>query len=311
MVDKLSRPIGYNLAFNADLPVVNGNADEEFGRSGDVGEAAAKDDGEVHGSTFLQDLSEKGQRGSVLLAEMYKKVYDGSLDQSIVKLAALGGTSDMELALQAANVEVIGELGKDLKDLMKSLHSAEQVVRANVAGAPPPASLRELVRRNSDGESDRMASHERAEYWRKAIAMRKKLVTIQLVSNPRCEASWKEALKKTPASNFKGKVNEKHRVFVLSCDLLTQTGKEPWVIMSEPDAKIVEETIKFMKGSKGDADVLMGFDGCQRKMRRVLEDSFGTLPATAEIFLIYKTSWNSWISWGQVGLGSVGSDRRK
>ena len=49
-----------------------------------------------------------------------------------------------------------------------------------------------------------------------------------------------------------------------------------------------------MKSQRGLVDVLMVFDGCQRKSRRRLETHFEGLPHMAEVFVIYQTSWNAW-----------------
>ena len=39
----------------------------------------------------------------------------------------------------------------------------------------------------------------------------------------------------------------------------------------------------------------MVWDGCQRKTRRSLEDSIGSMTAAAEVFITYKSSWNAWV----------------
>lgn len=105
-----------------------------------------------------------------------------------------------------------------------------------------------------------------------------------------------QVLNKFPSiSNFCGKPGSNHRVWVLSCDLMMQRGPRPWSEASFPDDKIFSEAISFLLSRRGLVDVLMVFDGCQRKSRRRLASSFEELPHTAEVFLVYQNSWNAWV----------------
>ena len=59
--------------------------------------------------------------------------------------------------------------------------------------------------------------------------------------------------------------------------------------------------------ARGPYDIIMAWDGCQRKSRRVLEDSVGQLHTCAEVFMVYTKSWNHWAA-QKVFLGSENTE---
>jgi len=117
------------------------------------------------------------------------------------------------------------------------------------------------------------------------------------VGNSKSSASYAECLRKFPSfSAYQGVPAEKHRVFVLSVDLMHQRGKTPWSDMSAPDEKVLEETCKFLETCRGSVDVVVAWNGCQRgQVRRRLEDTIGNMTCSAEVMIVYSSSWNSWI----------------
>jgi hypothetical protein len=180
---------------------------------------------------------------------------------------------------------------------LKTLHAADCVVSLSSGDCAPKATLRELVRASSDGGDKEQAAAERQDVWRRAVANRKKLVSLIQVKFPKQRASYLEALNKcSGVAGFRGKVGESHRVFVISCDLLNQKGKTPWAVASYPDEKIFEEMIGFVSThGRGECDIIMAWDGCLRKTRRTLEDALMQGPACAEVFIVYSSSWNGWV----------------
>ena len=163
--------------------------------------------------------------------------------------------------------------------------------------APKPT-LRELVRRTSEGNDPEAAAVERQDLWKRAVAQRKKMALLHKVENPKKKESYNQIFEKLPASlkDFDGKAGVEHRVFVLSCDLLNQKGTTPWLAASPPDDTVLDSVLEFMKGVACKSnDVIMVWDGCQRKSRRSLEDSIGSMPAAAEVFITYTSSWNAWV----------------
>ena len=244
---------------------------------------------------FMEKVSSTCPRSGVLLAEMIKKTYEG--DYSDASTAIATAEQPMQ-TLHAMDEQVLGAFAKDMSELLKALHAAEAVVGLSSAASAPKATLRELVRSASDGGDKEQAAAERQDVWKRAVANRKKLVTLLKVVNPRLRSAYLDALNKASAfgSGFKGKPGEQHRVFVMSCDLMNQKGKQPWMVASAADDKIFEEMIAFVTTyGRSECDVIIAWDGCNRKSRRSLEDSVGQLPGSAEVFIVYSNSWNGWV----------------
>lgn len=113
VADKLSSPSRYDEAFPAatveraagDEGGEGDDDPEEFGGSG-VQQAES-------GHKFLDDLASGAPRGVQLLAELYKKAYDGTYDEIIAKLA---DHKEPTVALASEDPEVLGNFSKDLKD---------------------------------------------------------------------------------------------------------------------------------------------------------------------------------------------------
>lgn len=83
---------------------------------------------------------------------MLRKVYWGEFPAAISTLA---GEADL-VAKLAANDDSLGELRKELNDVMRAIRVAESVVAIGTGSGPPKASLRELVR-SSSAPDDRAA----------------------------------------------------------------------------------------------------------------------------------------------------------
>ncbi len=178
---------------------------------------------------------------------------------------------------------------------MRSLHAAENVVKAGGPSLPKP-SLRELCRQQSDSADPRAAAAERNDVWKRAAAQRKKLISLGLVKEPTKLAGYQDLLKKTPEGKFVGRAGEEHRLIVCSADLVSQGGPEPWSTPSAPDEKTFDAMLKFMLGCRGVADVIAALDGCMRPARRTLEDGlFSQLTSMSEVFIVYSASWNAWV----------------
>jgi hypothetical protein len=138
---------------------------------------------------------------------------------------------------------------------------------------------------------------ERAEIWNKVCAQRRKIATLFRVESPHVENSYHETFKKAGATRtFKGAVNDSHRLFVLSCDLLRETGSAPWHTPSPPLDAHLTACLAFVKAQHDVGDVRACFDGCLGKnVRRELEDAFHQEAASlAEVFIVYDRAPNTW-----------------
>jgi hypothetical protein len=115
-----------------------------------------------------------------------------------------------------------------------------------------------------------------------------------------CPRLAQECFKKSPlAEGFKGRASEEHRVFIVSADLLSQDGvDEPWATFAPPEEKVFEACLKFLTSVRGPSDVSLAFDGSNRKTRRAIEDNITAMPCSAELTVVFNSSWNSWFKRG-------------
>lgn len=284
----LENPFLYNDVFPVSL---DSQAKPEDERDDDVEQAVAED---TRAPDYLQQLQEKSPAAVILFAEMLQKVYDGQYDEGIVVLSEASRPED----LLTAGASELKQLGMDLKELAKASAVSSSVLGVGTSSQAPKPSLRELVRRTSEGGDPEAAAVERQDIWKRSIAQRKKLASLYQAKHPKNAESYREAFEKFPEAvrDFKGKPGQEHRVFVLSCDLLNSKGPTPWLVPSPPEDKMLEAVLAFLGDyGRGNSDVIMVWDGCQRKTRRTLEDKIGSMSSTAEVFIIYTLSWNAWI----------------
>ena len=280
--DKMSSPMLYNLAFPKEEANVEVQSDAEELRSNGV---------ETPGDAFIEELRSKLPRAGVMFAETLRKLYEDTYAEDITALAK---ESDPHTKFNAESEDDKSPLMRDLNEMMRAIHIAESVVGTDASKGPPKASLRELVRHNSAPEDREAAENERADVWRRAQAQRKKLVTLGLVKEAKNKNSYMEVFKKAAAArSFKGEANESHRAFIMSAELLTQSGKEPWLLASAPPEDVVGAAMEFLSSHRDSFDVSLVFDGTMRKVRRQMEDHFSALPGVAEFAVVYDKAPNA------------------
>ena len=284
VVAKTANPLLYHVAF----PMAASNPSEDE-KCDDGGDDSPGFPDESPGD-LVAELGSSACRGAVLLAEAYRKNFDGTYDEGLEGLSA---HACPETALAELDVDTLkATMATDLKELLRSLHAAENVVKASTA--MPSVSLRTLVRQHSDGADPKAAEAERADVWRRAQAQRRKLVTLGVVKDNTSKAAYQEVLKKKggEAAKFVGQVGEEHRLFVMSADLVSELGQEPWKNSSVPDEKVLAAMLDFLSGSRGVADATLGLDGCMRAARRTIDTTFGEIGNASELFVVYNNSWN-------------------
>ena len=288
VLQPLANPVEYNTTFaipSSSSQVVDG----ETVVDPEDADVAVETAGEV----FMSTLSERVPKGGIAIAEILSKLYDGTFTDSIIELSKMPNPETSLVEMDAD----LGTLGQELKEALRLLHSSEQVV-SGASGAAPKVSLRELVRHSSEvpDEDHKAAQEEREDVWRRAVAHRKKWVSFGLAQN-KTAAGIAELVKKSGCQvvrEFKGTLNEAHRAYVVSADLLSEKGKEPWSSGGQEPPSSLAEVLKFVGGQRGSTDVLMCFDGICRKNRRAIEDAILKLPASSEIFITYKKSPSQW-----------------
>ena len=287
VIAKLSSPLLFNQVFPA--AVKQEGEDEACGGAGvDDAETAGP------GSKFLEELSQNLPKSGVLVAEVLQKVYDGSHDSVVHALALEKQPEEVLHALDEKGI--LGDLGKELRELVRALDTSEQVVSSTGKPGVPKQTLRELVRQSSNTDNAEEAAAERADVWKRSVAHRKKLVTLGLVKDAKKSASYSELFKKAGAvRNFRGVLNESHRIFVMSCDLLYQGGMEPWSVGHKPPQEVLSAALDFLSQQRDVADMILAFDGCMKACRSDIDEGLSALPSVGELFVVFDKAWNSWV----------------
>ena len=282
----LANPVEFDKVFASSQVVKSVPAEPTFEEEF----AEEADEDESKGSAFMSRLQETVPRGGFLLAEVLQKTYDGTYTDDIV---ALSQKASPEEAL--VDMTDLGSLGADLKEALRLLHSTETIVPVSGTKAPQ-ASLRDLVRKHSEGGDDdkKAAQAEREDAWKRAVTHRKKWITFA-VCTAKTQAALSELYQKSGSQvrDFKGVAGETHRAFVVCGDLIIEKGQEPWLGCCEAPAHF-SEMLKFVCAQRSNIDVVMAFDGINRKNRRVCEDAVSKLPVNAEIFITYQKPPSHW-----------------
>ena len=111
--------------------------------------------------------------------------------------------------------------------------------------------------------------------WRQAQAARRKMVQLSV---GKAESDWNAAFSRSEISSFSGALNEKHRLFVLSTDLLEENQAAPWhTVGSITNQK--DEVKKMIQWAKAQcnkiSDFFVIFDGRSLLNRPLIEDTIG------------------------------------
>ena len=289
LMEKVVAKTGSPLLYNSAFPTSHGGDESDHDAASGAGEEKSPAGDEP--DDLVGELGGSACRGAVLLAESYKKLFDGTWDEGLEGLVA---HACGETALAELDVDTLkATMAADLKTLMSSLHAAENVVKAT--GSVPQASLRALVRQHSDGADTKAVETERADVWKRAQTQRRKFVTLATVKDPKKKASYQDIMNKKggEVAKFQGKAGEEHRLMTLSADLMFQSSDEPWKKPSHPDEHVLEAVCEFLSGCRGVADATVAFDGCMSKSRRDIEDQLmSKLGNYQELCIVYNKSWN-------------------
>ena len=178
------------------------------------------------------------------------------------------------------------EMFAEFNTVLKGL-SAEKVHDATSDSSAPSLGVKSLAKLQ-DEESQDAKKNERQAIWSKAQAQRRKLVNFAVATD------LSMALDKPQAESIRsmnGKLNESHRLFVLSLDLLSESSATPWTTPSTADKAEVQKLYKFMEQhATRESDFVLAFCGRSAPNRRVLEDLLNVLncPSTVtEMWVAY------------------------
>jgi len=149
--------------------------------------------------------------------------------------------------------------------------------------------LRQLARIRSNPEDTNEAAKvaERESVWKQAVSQRKKFATLSVLKAKTTDGITASFRLCGPVQNFKGVLNEAHRVFVLSADMLEERTGKAWLASSTPAKADLEVVCAFLKTVPGPTDFVVVFDGRNRASRRVIQDALSSAPHSCELFILY------------------------
>ena len=159
---------------------------------------------------------------------------------------------------------------------------------------PPGLSLRQLARIGSDNavtmeEKKEALMKERDELWKRARAQRQKFVQFAHWKNKSKEGLDAIFSKAQSISGFSGRLNESHRGFMVSMDMIQESDVNPWLSTVCPKGGTTDAILSFATSREGGVDFVFCFDGRSREARRRLEDSFEKArKATEEVWIVYS-----------------------
>jgi hypothetical protein len=143
---------------------------------------------------------------------------------------------------------------------------------------------------------------ERQQLWGKAQAQRKRFCRYVVCTNKTKEGLDAAVTKASSVFSFAGKLNESHRAFVLSCDLLQELEAQPWSTFTCPKGPAFDARLAYLSSRSGPVDVCFLFDGRSRNARRTVEDHFDKVKVVLE---------ETWIVYASTGSGGSGVGRSR
>ena len=235
----------------------------------------------------LASMCESLNKTNAALFDLVHSVYIGDFD---AEMKALGGAKSATERVRADELaESCPDLAARMREVLRMASSAGTIVQ--VSDGAPGLSVRQLARIASDPGSGDVESmqQERDAVWAKARAQRQKFIQFaqcktKILSKAGAEAALAQA---ASVARFKGKLNEAHRLYVVSADLLGEADKIPWKAPAFKD-KSLEGALAYMKDRAGDFDFVIGFDGRHRGARGILEANLTAgAKSVEEVWIVY------------------------
>eukprot|EP00435_Cladocopium_sp_Y103_P010261 s794_g2.t1 len=240
-------------------------------------------------------------------------LYLNEYDESLIKMSKLLGCSGNSSADARSFVKQVSRLKKagvteilydgesSFKDLdlhqewtaaLAELGKVSEIVQVSDTGAPK-MTVRTLARMSSDPDADLATQRERDEIWRQAQALRKKVVNLAFGrTEADLNALWNKPVAEEVKS-FAGELNESHRLWVLSTELLEEKQMTPWsAIGSLTDKGDAKNLLKFIQNNATKPfDFVLVWDGRSLANRKFLDEELKVLQnasTTTELWITYK-----------------------
>ena len=231
-----------------------------------------------------------------ILMDLMVDVFSGTHDSDFKSIA----TAEITILADALNLQ---SSDKDAKHGGKFGHTAREVYRGLVMTAgkaisantdeAPAIGGRALQRLLSDPENvaeQESVQAERNGIWRQAQGCRKKFVTLSTLKAKTLDAMTSALRVCGPVYKFNGNLNESHRLFVASADLIADGAAEaaPWSTLSPPSADYYKAMMAFLKAQNGQKDFIAAFDGRMKECRKWQEEHLNGRDYLAEVWLLYQ-----------------------
>lgn len=219
----------------------------------------------------LVAMKEKYNRATGCLLDLLVELMSGQHADDLREISQCGeplskmlqpGTKESQEASEASSIALVVKLGEVVKAFDTNTKSVSVT-----ATAPAPS----LISTLNQSQSVEELTAERERVWKLVQNERRKYVTF---SAPK---AWKpESLLGSFRSCGKvyghtGTLNSSHRLICGSADLLCETGAEPWLASSKPEAAVWKGIAEFCVSTTGPTDFAMVFDGRMREVRRLNE----------------------------------------
>ena len=188
-----------------------------------------------------------------------------SLSQDNVKLSHA-----VSEAAQAAQKEQKGcetkplEFIKCLCLVVQSFDTSTKSV--SISASLPAQSLIQTLTPSGSTEEEVVA---RERVWKQVQAERRKFITFSVVSKLAKDTLQAALRGSGKVWSHSGQLNSSHRLIFASADLATETGDEPWMQPSPPQAAQWNSVAEFAISLTGPTDFCLLCDGRMREVRRI------------------------------------------
>ena len=158
-------------------------------------------------------------------------------------------------------------------------------------GGLPGVGARQLRRYASEEDAcEDQAKKDRQDAFAAIIKRRRQYVEFVAPNNRVMnESGYQLLLEKSLVYRSSGRAGESHRVFMLSAELLSESGSTPWVTPAPADP-VLEPVLSFFSAQNGPHDATVVFDGRSRECRKQLETIMETRRHFSELWFVYASS---------------------
>jgi hypothetical protein len=238
-------------------------AEDEDGEAAEHGDAAASE-------TALATVKAKYNRATGCLLDLLVALMSGQYGDDLREISQCGepvakmlqptARDAGEEASEGASIALVVQLC----EVVKAFDSSSKSV--SVKSTAPAPSLMSTLNQTQPVEE---LTAERERVWKLVQGERRKFATFSVPKSFKQESLLGSFRACGKAYGHSGTLNSSHRLICASADLLCETGDEPWMAQSKPDAVMWKGIADFCASTTGPTDFAMVFDGRMREVRRL------------------------------------------